>query len=648
MTFNSIRILNWFQQQVKKIRLTLIIYFLLTIILSIQAKSQSPQKKVVMISIDGTPDYLIDKFLKSGVLPANGAFARMKKNGAYAETVFPVNVASTGPSHISIFTGASPAKTGMVGNTFRNINQSWSSPVLSAFRQPIAAETIFQAAMRQGKKVMALGGVGLDNSGENRKTDYLHMYPIISGPSLVLDLVRTDTIINNINGKSFIKLKADSKSPSQPIFEIAGSFKIPLHIYLSDSALNEANILRPISQLIIDTDSDLSNGYAASIVLENWTGMAIEKNGKQYNTSFRIFKADETAGKYRLFMTAPAEVYGYPSAFLQKLQTVCGLWTGEPENRKQTAGLVSEAIWFEQVDRLAKYSKDLILTGMKEGNWDLLFGYFSTLDDVQHRYTLTNPRQIDYRADNGNRPKIYAGYIEKYFKLIDSYLLEIMNAAPKETNFVIFSDHGMIPIHTSLLLNNYFEKENFNVSKNEITSVSSGNSAHIYINKEKIGNEIYVNYLARLTKSLTSLKDSLTGEPIFELVANQQEQKKYGLYHKDYSGDLFVSCKSGYTISDRFLPGVNYLVQNSFDPAMFESQNQATKNFLLNGTMNETGRAVHGCLATLREGQSILYSVGPDVPKRKLKKIFSLQIAATISKLLGIQPPADSEGNSVF
>jgi predicted AlkP superfamily pyrophosphatase or phosphodiesterase len=129
---------------------------------------QTQQKKVVMISIDGTPDYLIDKFLKNGVLSTNGAFAKMKKFGFYAETVLPVNVASTGPSHISIFTGASPAKTGIVGNSFRKVGQAWNSNSLSAFKQPIAAETIFQAAMRQGKKVMALGGVGIDNLADER------------------------------------------------------------------------------------------------------------------------------------------------------------------------------------------------------------------------------------------------------------------------------------------------------------------------------------------------------------------------------------------------------------------------------------------------------------------------------------------------
>lgn len=610
--------------------------------------AQSPQPKVVMISIDGTPDYLIDKFLKNGVLPSNGAFAQMKKYGAYAETVIPVNIASTGPSHISIFTGASPAKTGMIGNNFRKVDQDWNSPALSAFRQPIPVETIFQAAMRQGKKVMAFGGVGIDNIAENRKTDYMHMYPTIVGPSLVIDLISTDTMLNLESSKSYTKLKVDSKSPSQAIFEITGGFKIPLHIYLTDSAHDDANILHPLTQLIIDTDSDLNSGYAASVIPENWMGMAVEKNGKAYNTSFRIVKADGVTGRYQLFMAAPAEVYGHPFGFLKKLQSKIGLWPGEPENRKQTTGLISEEIWFEQIDRLAKYSRDLILTGIKDGNWDLLFGYFSTLDDVQHRYTLTNPRQIDYKAENGKRSEIYAAYIEKWFQTIDRYLLEIMNAAPKEVNFVIFSDHGMIPVHTCLVLSNYLEKEGFSVSKQEVKSISSGNSAHIYINKEKISNTDYDGYLNRLTRILKSLKDSVTGEPIFELVVNQQEQEKYGLYHKDYSGDLFVSCKPGYSITDRVLPGVSYLVQNSFDPAMFENQNQATKNFLLNGTMNETGRGIHGNLASVREGQSIFYSIGPNVPKRKLKKIFSLQIATTVAELLGIQPPAASEGKSLF
>ena len=620
---------------------------ILTILLNFQVNSQTNKQRVVMISLDGTPDYLIDKYLANGVLPANGAFSRMKKNGAFATTLLPINVASTGPSHISIFTGASPAKTGIVGNSFRKSDQDWNSPSLSAFNQPIPVETIFQAAMRQGKKVIALGGVGLDYSNDNRKTDYMLMYPEISGPSLVLDLEMSDTLINLNDNESFVKLKIAKNSPSKAVFEIKNNFKIPLHFFLKNLDF-EPIISRQNTEIFIDLDSDINNGYNTSVVSDNWAPMEIERDGKKYNTSFKIVKSDEKIEKFQLFMTAPAEVYGYPNGFLQKLQSSCGFWPGEPENRKQTTGLISEELWFEQLNRLSKYSKDLILNAIKENEWDLLFGYFSTLDDVQHRYTLTNPRQIDFTADNGKRPEIYAKYVEKQFQSIDSHLLDIMNALPKDTNLVIFSDHGMVPIHTVLLLNNYLKNAGFNDDGNKIKSISSGVSSHLYINKKQMNKKYYDEYLNMLSSNLKSLKDKETGEFIFELVANQQQQKEYGLFNKDYSGDLFVSCKSGYTITDRILPNVDYLVHNSFDPKMFENEDKETKNFLLSGTMNETGRGTHGCLSTLREGQSIFYAIGPDVPKKEIKEMYSLQIAATIAKLLGIKSPVNSEMKSGF
>lgn len=130
--------------------------------------------------------------------------------------------------------------------------------------------------------------------------------------------------------------------------------------------------------------------------------------------------------------------------------------------------------------------------------------------------------------------------------------------------------------------------------------------------------------------------------------ANQKEQIKYGLFDSDFSGDLFVSCKQGYSISERIVPDANFLVKNSFDPIMFEKENQKTKEFLINGTMNETGRAVHGNLSTIREGQSIFYAIGPDVPRKEIKEMYSLQIAPTIAKLLGIEPPANAEMKSGF
>ncbi|MFN8253069.1 MAG: alkaline phosphatase family protein [Ferruginibacter sp.] len=605
---------------------------------------QSKENRVVMISLDGTPDFLVDRFLKNGVLPADGAFARMKREGAVAKTVLPINVASTGPSHISIFTGAAPGITSIVGNSFRSKKQPWDEPALTAFRQPYTAENIFRAAMRQGKQVIALGGVGIDYQDSSRMTTKMLMYPSIAGPSSIVNLnAGNEKFIQN--GDTFTRLLPEIPAAG---VQLGGGKKTRLWFYLKDTVTEEANILKPSFKLILDTDSLPGNGYAAALNETGWQVLRITANDKVYNLSATLFHASPAAGKFRLYLAPAAEVYGYPQSFMDRMQSACGLWPGEPDNLKETSGAVSEEIWFEQVGRLAAYSKNLILNGMKEEKWDLLFGYFSTLDDVQHRYTLTDKRQLDYTAENGHRPERYARIIEKWFRTIDGYLLEIMNAAPKGTSFVLFSDHGMLPVHSVLLLNNYLEQSGFYFSKKEIQAVVSGNSAHIYINPEKINGPDYAAYASRLKTLLREYRNPENGERIFELVADSNAQKESGLFHPSYSGDLFVSCKKGYSLSGRFLPGVPPLVKNSFDPSMFSSQQEATRNFLVNGTMNETGRAVHGCLGRIREGQSIFYAWGPDVPAKKIKTIRSVQIAATVSKLLHIDPPAQALNKPVF
>lgn len=622
--------------------------FFLTQFISVYSLAQLSKNRVVMISVDGAPDYLVDLYLSNGVLPKNGAFARMKKFGAYAKTVMPINVASTGPSHISIFTGASPSKTGIVGNSFKSKLKPFNQTVLNAFRQPTNVETIFQSAMNQGKKVISMGGVGLDNLSDDRKVDMMHMYPIISGPSWVVDFKETNFATKNQFNVQYKSLMPIGITDSIFSIDISGKFKIPLHFYLSDTTIVEANVLKKVTRISIDNDKTINNGFALHLGFDEWSILGFEHSGKQYNVSFRVVSSNKDQYTFRILMTTPVEVFGNPSSFLKKIQSNIGLWPGEPENIKQTQGLIPESIWFEQLDRLAKYSKNLILEAMKEENWDLLFGYFSTLDDIQHRYTVSNPRQLDYNADNGMRSRIYSSYIEQRFNDIDAYLLEIMNAAPKGTNFIIFSDHGMIPIHTTFLLSNYFEQLGSFITKNMLSITSSGNSAHIYINKDSFNTTSFSEYINWLIAKLNKLTDPVTREPIFEIVANEEAQKKYGLFHPDYSGHLFVSCKEGYSISAKFQPAVGIFVKNTFDPELFKLENDATKAFLLNGTMNETGRAVHGSLSTIRSGQSIFYAIGSNIPKKKLGIISSLKIAPTVASILGIKPPRSAEAVSLF
>ena len=140
-----------------------------------------------------------------------------------------------------------------------------------------------------------------------------------------------------------------------------------------------------------------------------------------------------------------------------------------------------------------------------------------------------------------------------------------MDAAPPGTSIIVFSDHGMIPTHSTLLINNYLDGAGFSFTGKEIQAITSGNSAHLYINRKLINSARYPDFLSRLKQSLAGLKDEKTGLPVLLLIADSTEQKNHGLYHAEYSGDLFISCREGYSITSRFVPGAPFLIQNTFD-----------------------------------------------------------------------------------
>src|SRR5438105_2204977 len=105
-----------------------------------EAINTKTSPKVVVVSFDAAADWLVDEFLARGVLPADGAFARMSRSGVRAEAMIPINVASTSPAHIAMFTGAYPERTGIVANSFLQPGDTIGHGS-SGFNASIKAET---------------------------------------------------------------------------------------------------------------------------------------------------------------------------------------------------------------------------------------------------------------------------------------------------------------------------------------------------------------------------------------------------------------------------------------------------------------------------------------------------------------------------
>jgi predicted AlkP superfamily pyrophosphatase or phosphodiesterase len=623
------------------------------------AQAVDPKKspKVVVVSLDAAADWLVDEFLARGVLPAEGAFARMSRSGVRAEAMIPINVASTSPSHIAMFTGAYPERTGIVANTFLQPGDAVGRGS-SGFNAPIKAEALWSAAIRQGKRVICATAVGADNASPDRSATMTFGYARQEvRPSVVWLTPSTDDKWQ-YGGKRIEHARAlavSANSPGQLEYKFK-STAVPLYALAVDRSFDGKEIFDAIA---LDRDRNLSNGYVGALEEGDWAPTEFSIDGHRLGSWIRCLNLKADLSEAVVYLGAVGSNPGGPAEFVGEIETKIGFWPGEVDNPNQNRGLIDEQVWFEQVERLTGYIKNLTLFNFKQPEWDLLFTYFPILDDIEHRYLLRDPRQADYDAEDGQRRERYARRVEWAYQQIDKTLKELMDAAPPETNFIVVSDHGMVPTHTAIMINNFLAESGFKVDPEdqaEVRAQADGASAHIYVNlvgRQKGGiipREKLDHYVDRIVSACRSLRDPRTNDPIFHVVLKRSELDQLRLNDAERAGDVFVSARPGWSLSPRVLPEVPVFVSTTFRPDTRKrvAGNKQTEEFLLTGGANETGLGVHGHISAHREIQAIFFAFGPNVPARLTGPVNGVDLAPTVASLLGIEPPRDAQGKSIF
>ena len=91
---------------------------------------------VVVISLDGAKPDFIQQFIDEGVLPRDGALARLSRHGAVAQQNITASPSLTAVSHIEIATGSTAVHNDIPSNTFQAIVGPVTSS-LSGFAPPI-------------------------------------------------------------------------------------------------------------------------------------------------------------------------------------------------------------------------------------------------------------------------------------------------------------------------------------------------------------------------------------------------------------------------------------------------------------------------------------------------------------------------------
>jgi len=126
-------------------------------------------RRVVVVSLDGASAAELQQLWRDDLLD-EGGFARFFREGEVAAALVPVDPTLAAPNHVSLATGAAPDHTGIVGDHFHPAGAPDFAKA-SGFNFPIGAETLWEAARRQRKKVAVVAWPGVDGSEPRLSAD---------------------------------------------------------------------------------------------------------------------------------------------------------------------------------------------------------------------------------------------------------------------------------------------------------------------------------------------------------------------------------------------------------------------------------------------------------------------------------------------
>lgn len=176
-------------------------------------------------------------------------------------------------------------------------------------------------------------------------------------------------------------------------------------------------------------------------------------------------------------------------------------------------------------------------------------------------YIDSNSTQYN-TVSSEERKKLW-GEVREMYKKLDNIVGEILKVADSNTYIVFSSDHGAVPLNTSVKLNNLFAKNgwlNFQIDPQTGEPIIDwANSkviylkmAHIYINPNGLAGDYirdkgaeYEQLRNEVRQALKDLVDENGNKPVTEIV-NWENAKEFMQLDPDRIGDLVIANAPGY------------------------------------------------------------------------------------------------------
>ena len=613
--------------------------FILT--LPVRTLADEPRRRVILVQVDAARADFLDQFLADGTLPPDGGFAALARSfKATFDTV--VTPTLTTPNLATMVTGAYPQKHGMITNVYPPLTGAVTSGIY-AHQQPLGVEGIWSSALRAGKKVGLIRTVGVnDNSMTNTWT--LNFQEQRTAPKLIQPT--TTDWSSDLSGWD-LGAFANAHSPRVMTFTLQDAYVSPQSYTFYVVALDRMTA-GTYDALVIDDDRDLSNGYfgvrparegrmtptAPLSMIGEWssviftsTNVAAGTTGAVMGAYLKLYDYSVKPLTVALYATGVWYNPGYPRAWVNALYRTIGQFP----RFVPIDGITTEQDLIDFMHREDNFFRDANLDVLHRDDWDLLITYQGIIDNSEHLYLLTDPRQLLYTDPISIT---YWNNIRDSYRAVDSNLSAIINTAGlTQTDVLAASDHGQAPVHTSLYVNRLLARAGVSVT----TPISAyaqagGGYAFIYINTlDRIGGvispagtvpysatqDVIVNALVNFTDT-----DRLTGEIVypFDHVIHKQDLGASGLGIATV-GDVFASVRPGYSL------------------------NGATSVGPITSPIGAGG--THGYAPNWLEMHGILLGAGPHLGPIEPRSTRLIDVAPTIADALGLDPLPEADGVSL-
>jgi predicted AlkP superfamily pyrophosphatase or phosphodiesterase len=311
-----------------------------------------------------------------------------------------------------------------------------------------------------------------------------------------------------------------------------------------------------------------------------------------------------------------------------------------------------ETMFEDMVKTFVRYQADIAERAIKNHpDADLVMAYIEQPDGSEHQFLLTDRRQGTKPTDpnsigaNQDPAKVarYASYIRFAYQTADKAVKQIADAAGKDSNVIVVSDHGFAPFHTSVSMTNILRNAGIDTSKVAIRT--SGPAANIYVNlqnRESGGAVDPATYNALVTQITNAVKNavdpnpkfnfSLAGGRIFTVVESRPLQCDAGTGQctsktigQDF-GDVFALMAPGYNFDGIQNPGVARLGDAPFSAA---TTTLSMPNFY----------GAHGHDPELPVMSATFIGAGPQIRDGAIiPRMHNVDVAPTIMQLLGVRP----------